>query len=70
MNNTNRKTITTDDACELLGIKSRVTIIKLINEGHLEAYRLTPGETSPWRIYADSVVKFARDKQRRQIVVP
>jgi excisionase family DNA binding protein len=39
---------------DLLGV-SRSTVIRLIQRGELMAYKLTPGQTSPLRIYKDSV---------------
>ncbi len=42
-----------------------MTVTRLIKRGELQAYKLTPGETSPLRIYKDSVELLLERRQQR-----
>ena len=54
---TNSGTITVAQAAKILG-KSRWTVIRLINKGHLLADKLD-GETTPWLLNRADVERFA-----------
>ena len=57
-----RLAVSTQEAVSILGV-SKATVARLVRDGELEAYKLTPGITSPYRIYRDSIDAFV---QRRQ----
>lgn len=50
---------------KLLGYTSRVSVIKLLEEGSIEGYQLTDGGW--WRISYDSLVRFL---QLRKGIIP
>ena len=60
---TERPTFTTKETAELLGVTT-VTVTRLIKRGELQAYKLTPGKTSPLRIYKDSVESLLERRQQ------
>lgn len=64
MSQATRETVKTVEAAEILEV-STVTILRLIDTGELEAYKLTPGKTSPYRIYRDSIDAFISRRQQR-----
>jgi len=61
--NGKRKTVSTEKATQMLGV-STATVIRLIQQGELEAYKLTLGLTSPYRIYLDSIERFLEQRQQ------
>jgi excisionase family DNA binding protein len=62
----NGKTISAIEAAELLGL-SKPTICRLIQGGQIAAYKLTGRKTSPYRVYLDSVIAYAKRVQGRDI---
>ncbi|MBU0705478.1 MAG: helix-turn-helix domain-containing protein [Chloroflexi bacterium] len=59
-----RPTLTTTQVMDLLGV-SRSTVVRLVQRGELKAYKLTLGQTSPLRIYKDSVDELLDSRQQQ-----
>ena len=59
-----RPTLTTIQVMDLLGV-SRSTVVRLVQRGELKAYKLTLGQTSPLRIYKDSVEELLDSRQQQ-----
>ena len=60
--NNEKDTVTVAEAVKLLGV-SRATINRLVTDGKLHGYRLTPSKNSPLRIYLDSIENVIRERQ-------
>jgi excisionase family DNA binding protein len=58
-----RSAVPTTEAMKMLGV-SRSTIRRLLQQGELHGYRLTPSKHSDYRIYVDSIEEL---KERRQL---
>jgi len=58
-----RETVSTQDAMEMLGV-SKATVTRLVRDGELDAYKLTPGLTSDYRIYLDSIESLLKRRQQ------
>jgi excisionase family DNA binding protein len=58
-----RKAVPATEAMKMLGV-SRSTIRRLLQQGELRGYRLTPSKHSDYRIYVDSIEEL---KERRQL---
>ena len=56
-----RETMSAAQAVKLLGV-SRMTVWRLLRDGHLEGCRLTPYANSRWMVYADSVEKYLQER--------
>lgn len=52
-----RRTISAARVADLLDV-SKGTVLRLIEDGRLKAYRVRNSETSPWRINYDSVIAY------------
>ena len=63
-----RKTITTERAAELLGVTPK-TINTWSNAGQLEYFKLSAASNSPRKIYLDSVIDYAKKVQGRVVVI-
>jgi excisionase family DNA binding protein len=63
MSQDNRPIVTTEEAITLLGV-SKATVIRMIQRGELQAYKLTLGQTSPYRIYKDSIDSVIERRQQ------
>ena len=61
-----RKAVSTQEAMQMIGV-SKATVSRLIRDGDLEAYKLTPKITSPYRIYVDSIEQFLERRQHDPI---
>lgn len=61
-----RQEISIDEAATLLKL-SAVTIYRLFNRGELDGYRKTRSGKSPIVIYRDSVVRYAKEVQGRDV---
>ena len=61
---TDRPTLSTRETAELLGVNP-VTVQRLVKRGELEAYKLTPGQTSPLRIYKDSIESLLERREQQ-----
>ena len=51
--------LTFAEACERLRV-SHMTLGKLISSGRLEAYKVGPHRTSPWRITEQAIADFIK----------
>jgi len=59
---TDRETITTKEAAEMLGVTT-VTVTRYVDKGDLEGYKVNPRRSnSPLRIYKDSVKALLRER--------
>lgn len=58
-----RKAVSAQKAMKMLGV-SRATVTRLVRIGELEAYKLTPGVSSPYRIYVDSIDRLLERRQQ------
>lgn len=61
--NGQRRAVSTREAMKMLGV-SKSTVARLIRIGELEAYKLTPGVTSDYRIYVDSIEKLLERRKQ------
>ena len=66
MSQDDRPTVTTEEAAGLLGV-SKATVIRLIQRSELQAYKLTLGQTSPYRIYRDSIDDLIERRQHQPL---
>jgi excisionase family DNA binding protein len=57
------ETVTTQEAMKILGV-SKATVSRLVKRGELAAYKLTPAENSPLRIYKDSLDELLEKRQQ------
>jgi excisionase family DNA binding protein len=51
--------LTFTEACERLRV-SHMTLTKLIHSGQLEAYKVGPHRTSPWRITEQAIAEYKK----------
>ena len=58
-----REAVSSREAMKMLGV-SRSTVARLVRTGQLEAYKKTPGVTSDYRIYLDSIEKLLERRQQ------
>lgn len=58
-------TISAEEAAGMIGVH-KTTLIAYIRDGLIEAYKVSPKETSPYRVYRASVEKFIRETQGRK----
>lgn len=59
-------TISAEEAAKMVGVH-KTTLIDYITRGWIEAYKVSPAETSPYRISRASVVEFIRKYQGREV---
>lgn len=57
-----RETMNSSEVVELLGV-SRMTVWRMLRDGHLEGRRLTPYSQSRWLVYRDSVEKLLSEER-------
>lgn len=63
-----RKVVSAQRAAEILEI-SKMTVLRHYHAGKLLGYRTSRGRTAPAKIYADSIIAFARNEQGRDVTL-
>ena len=61
--NGQRLAVSTKETMRILEV-SKATVSRLVRDGELDAYKLTPGKTSPYRIYQDSIDELLKRRQQ------
>lgn len=61
-----QKTISVNEAAEIMQVE-RSTAIRMIHAGEISGYQTTPGKTTPFRVYAQSVIDYCQRVQSRDV---